>query len=43
MSDLLFCGSMVQTPQDLLPGAGNEPTSAGQLELDLLQEIPPPL
>lgn len=33
---------MVKTPQDLLPGAGNEPTLAGQLELDL-QEIPHPL
>lgn len=43
MSDLHFCGSVVQTPQDLLPGAGNGPTLAGWLELDLLQEIPPPL
>lgn len=43
MSDLHFCGSMVQTPQDPLPGAGNGPALAGWLELDLLQEIPPPL
>lgn len=38
-----FCSHDVHTPQDLLPGAGNKPTPAGQLELDPLQEIPPPL
>lgn len=39
---LHFCDYVVHIPQDLPPGAGKEPTSTGQLELGLLQEIPPP-